>query len=150
MASPATWDHQVRSQLKMTKRAMSEPVAISVVHITTREHGDAPSLGSCWGPPGCPGKTAELLPSLTLGSTCWKADPVPGPDSTVALALVAGLQSISMGECGLSALHLSWESCPQGHELLWRASPTPPQLQHSREWTLHLAWAAHARAGPGE
>jgi hypothetical protein len=106
VASPATWDHQVKSQLKMTMRAMSESVAMSVVHIITREHGDAPSLGSHWGPPGCPGKTAELPLSLTLGSTCWKAEPVLGPDSTVALALEAGLQNMSVGECGLSPLHL--------------------------------------------
>lgn len=60
---------------------------MSVVHITMRDHGDAPGLGNCLGLHGCPSRTClaltgDPIPPLSGGSAQenrFCAHPGPGP-----------------------------------------------------------------------
>lgn len=87
-------------------------VLMSEAHITTREHGEVPCQGSCWGLLGCPRGCTDLVPPLTGCGALEKwlhlsgvaalgrVGPLFFLDSTMELALEAGVQV----------------SRPQGHE----------------------------------
>lgn len=70
-------------------------VLMSMIHITTREHGGVPGWGSSGRPCGCTGlyrtgcAALETLSYLSLVAVLGKAGSVPCPSSTMELALVA-------------------------------------------------------------
>ena len=47
---------------------------MSIAHVTTREHGDVPGLGSHQGPLGVPG-AVQNWPWPSLAAVLWKAGP---------------------------------------------------------------------------
>ena len=101
----------VRSQPELPLKAMSESVGYAVAGVGvnvydsyyTREHGDVPGPGSCWGPGGCPGAvhnwsclswmqcSGELASSISRAGSTQESSPCTlpgqhggaGPDGVV-------------------------------------------------------------------
>ena len=100
----------VKSQPMLPMRVMSRSVAMqwqtslpmSMVPITTRDHGDVPGLCSCLGSRGCLGAVQNWTTTfwflhseeLLLVLAFRRVGPVPRKGSRVELALVAGTRVI--------------------------------------------------------